>query len=381
MEFGLTEEQQLFQRTLREFAIKELLPKYQVRDRDAVYPRDEIRRMGSIGLTGLRIPAKYGGSEADYITVGIAGEEIGRGDFSLTNVVIASVIAGDAITRFGEESLKEEWLPQIASGECATAIALSEPHCGSDATALATRAERDGDYYVLNGEKTSVTQSDADVALVFARTGGSGARGVSAFLVPLDSPGLARSSFNDLGNRCVRRGALHLDGVRVPARYRIGGEGEGFYTIMNEFDYTRPLIGLACLGVAAQAVDETIEYVKTRVAFGQPIARFQGVAFPIAEALTKIDAGRYLCYHALWLRQEHMSHTKEAAMAKWYGPKISAEICHQMLLLHGHSGYSDDHRVAQRLRDVIGFELGDGTAEIMNSIVAREALGREFRSY
>ncbi len=381
MDYGLTPEQQLFQRTVREFALKELLPKYQERDRTAIYPREQIKQMAGLGLTGLRIPDKYGGSEADYIMVGIAGEEIGRGDFSLCNVVIASVITGDAITRFGEESLKEEWLPRIASGEIATSVALSEPHCGSDATALMCRAERDGDHYVLNGEKTSVTQCDADVSVVFTRTGGSGAKGITAFLVPLDTPGVARSFFNDLGNRCVRRGALHLDNVRIPARYRIGGEGEGFYTIMNEFDYTRPLIGLACLGVAAQAVEETIEYVKTRVAFGQPLAKFEGVSFPIAEALTKINAGRHLCYHSLWLRQEHLPHTKEAAMAKWYGPKLSAEICHKMLLLHGHAGYSDDHRVAQRLRDVIGFELGDGTAEVMNTIIAREAIGKEFRPY
>jgi len=381
MDFGFTEEQQLFQRTMRQFAQNELLPKYQERDRTAVFAMDVLCRMGDLGLPGLRIPVAYGGADTDYVTVGIACEEVGRGDFSCGNFLTATVIAGEVISHFGAEAVKQEWLPPIAAGECAPAIALSEPHCGSDAAALKTRAEREGDCYVLNGEKSSITHSEADVALIWARTGGAGPRAISAFFMPMHLPGVAHSSFNDLGNRCVKRGSIYMDNVRVPAAYLLGPENQGFYTIMNEFDYTRSMLGLMCLGLAAQTVDETIEYVKTRPAFGQPIARFQGVAFPIAEALTLIDAARFICYRALWLREQKMPHTKEAAMAKWYAPKIAADIVHQMLLLHGHAGYSDDYPVGQRLRDVIGIEIGDGTAEIMKAIICREAIGREFRSY
>ena len=381
MDFAFSEEQELFRRTVRQFAKNELLPGYQERDRSNVFPKDVLRKMGDLGVVGLRIPEQYGGADADYIMVGIASEEIARGDFSCAAFITNSVIPGEVISRFADESVKQEWLPAIAAGEVSIAIGLTEPQCGSDAAALATRAERDGDHYVLNGEKSSTSLIDSEAAIIWARTGGAGARSITAFLMPMDAPGVGRSLFNDLGFRAMRRGAIHMDNVRIPARYRLGEEGQGFYHIMNEFDYTRSILGLMCLGAAAQTVDETIEYVKTRTAFGQPIARFQGVGFPIAEALTQIDAARFLCYRALWLRQQKMPHTMEAAMAKWFGPKVSYEIVHQMLLLHGHSGYSDDYLIGQRLRDVISYEIGDGTGEIMKAIICRETIGREFRTY
>ena len=381
MDFAFSEEQELFRRTVRQFAKNELLPGYQERDRSNALPKDVLRKMGDLGLVGLRIPEEYGGADADYTMVGIASEEIARGDFSCAAFITNSVIPGEVLSRFGEDAVKQEWLPAIAAGEVSIAIGLTEPQVGSDAAALATRAERDGDHYVLTGEKSSTSLIESEAAIIWARTGGAGARGITAFLMPMDAPGVARSWFNDLGFRAMRRGAIHMDNVRIPARYRLGDEGQGFYTIMNEFDYTRSILGLMCLGAAAQTADETIEYVKTRTAFGQPIARFQGVAFPIAEALTMIDAARFLCYRALWLRQQKMPHTMEAAMAKWYAPKVSFEIVHQMLLLHGHAGYSDDYLVGQRLRDVIAYEIGDGTGEIMKAIICREAIGREFRSY
>lgn len=381
MDFAFNEEQDLFRRTVRDFAKNELLPGYQERDRGNSFPKDVLRKMGDLGVVGLRIPEEYGGSDSDYITVGIASEEIARGDFSCAAFITNSVIPGEVINHFGDDSVKKEWLPPIAAGEISVAIGLTEPQCGSDAAALATRAVRDGDYYVLNGEKSSTSLIDSEVAMVWARTGGPGAHGITAFLMPMDAPGVGRSFFNDLGFRAMRRGAIHMDNVRIPAKYRLGQEGQGFYQIMNEFDYTRSILALMCLGAAAQSVDETIEFVKTRTAFGQPVARFQGVAFPIAEALAQIDAARFLSYRALWQRQQNLPHTAEAAMAKWYGPKISAEIVHQMLLLHGHAGYSDDYHISQRLRDVISYEIGDGTGEIMKAIICREVIGREFRPY
>jgi cyclohexanecarboxyl-CoA dehydrogenase len=377
LDFAFSEEQEMFRRMVRQFAEKELLPKYAYWDKTDEFPWEISRKMGEVGLTGLRIPEQYGGTNADYVTCGIAAEECARGDFNCTYFVMLAAIAGNCISKYAnDEGLKEEWLPRLAQGEITIGLALTEPHCGSDAAALTTTAKRDGDYYVLNGEKSSTSMQEGTAVILYAKTDPSaGPRGVSAFLVPLDTPGLGRSKFNDLGEHAVKRGALHLDNVRIPAKNLLGREGQGFYIVMNEFDYNRAFIALQCIGAAEKTLEETMEYVKTRTAFGQPIARFEGVSFPIAEAATLLEAAKLLSYKALWLRDNNMPHGKEAAMVKWWGPRLAVDVIHQCLLLHGHAGYSDDYLVGQRLRDVIGLEIGDGTAEVMKII------GREFRPY
>jgi len=261
-------------------------------------------------------------------------------------------------------------------------LALSEPGAGSDAKAMTSRARRDGDEYVLDGEKSGISLlMAADACVVFAKTDPAGARGVTAFLVPMDAPGVTLLPFRDMGSRPVGRGGLHLDGVRVPADYRVGEEGKGFYSVMNAFDYSRFIIGLMCLGAAEASLDETIAYVTQRHAFGQPLARFEGVQFPIAEHATYIEAARWLCYRGLWLRDADRPHTKEAAMAKWWAPKVAVECIHDCLLLHGQYGYSQDLPHEQRLRDVMGLQIGDGTAQVQKIIIARELMGREYLPY
>jgi cyclohexanecarboxyl-CoA dehydrogenase len=222
----------------------------------------------------------------------------------------------------------------------------------------------------------------AQAAIVFARTDArSKARGVSAFLVPLDLPGVSRSALRDLGARVVGRAVLAFDHVRIPVSHRLGAEGTGFHQVMQGFDYNRIVIALACLGAAQVSLEETMAYVKERRAFGRTLATFEGVSFPIAEAATHIDAARWLCYRGLWLADRGQPYTKESAMAKWWAPKLSVETIHQCLLLHGHYGYTDELPFEQRLRDVIGLEIGDGTAEVMKVIVARELMGRETLPY
>ncbi|HEX7214518.1 MAG TPA: acyl-CoA dehydrogenase family protein, partial [Methylomirabilota bacterium] len=169
--------------------------------------------------------------------------------------------------------------------------------------------------------------------------------------------------------------------VRIPGSHRLGEEGTGFYQVMQGFDYNRIGIALACLGVAQQSVEETMAYVRERRAFGQPLARFQGVSFSIAEAATHVEACRWLCYRALWLADQGKPHTKESAMTKWWGPRLSVDTIHQCLLLHGHYGYTDELPFEQRMRDVIGLEIGDGASEVMKMVVARELLGRESLPY
>ncbi|MBI3105492.1 MAG: acyl-CoA dehydrogenase family protein [Candidatus Rokubacteria bacterium] len=380
MDFGFTDEQELFRKTVRQFSEREVRPQYADRERPDYDLPAFLQRMAELGLLGLRAPVEYGGVNTSYVNVGIATEELSRSDYNVGTLIVSSVISTEVLSLHATDRVKEEWLADMVSGRRHVALALTEPHSGSDAAALTTRAVRDGDHYVITGEKSSTSQVDADACIVFVRTGqGTGARDVSAILVPLDTPGVGTSRFTDLGMKLSRRGALHLDGVRVPAHNLVGREGQGFYTVMNQFDYTRAVIAIQCVATAMQSVEETIEYVKTRTAFGQPIARYEGVSFPIAEALATLEAARLLCYKALWLRDVKLPHAKEAAMAKWLGPKLAVEAIHQMLLLHGHAGYSSDYPHGQRLRDVIGHQIGDGTGEIMKLIIARETLGREFR--
>jgi cyclohexanecarboxyl-CoA dehydrogenase len=383
VDLAFSPEQEELVRALRQFARRELAPHSARWDKSGEFPWEAWRRMGELGLLGLRVPAAHGGQESDFVTFGIAMEEIGRGDFSCTYGLQLAGLAGEILGRSASADLQARWLPPTARGEQVIALGLTEPGAGSDAANLACRAERDGDDYLLTGEKSGISLGmAAQAAIVFARTDPAGrARGVTAFLVPLDLPGVSRSPLRDMGTRAIGRAVLAFDHVRVPASHRLGAEGTGFYQVMQGFDYNRIGIALACLGVAQQSVDETMVYVKERKAFGHVLARFQGVSFAIAEAATHLEACRWLCYRALWLADQGRPHTKESAMTKWWGPRLAVETIHQCLLLHGHYGYTDELPFEQRMRDVIGLEIGDGAAEVMKMVVARELMGRESLPY
>ncbi|HET7875309.1 MAG TPA: acyl-CoA dehydrogenase family protein [Methylomirabilota bacterium] len=383
MDFTFTPEQEELVRSLRAWARKELAPRSGRWDKTGEFPWDAWRQMGALGLLGLRTPAAYGGAEADLVTTGIAMEEVARGDFSCTYGLQLAGLAGEIMGRNGDAALNARWLPPTARGETVIALALTEPGVGSDAANLACRAVSEGDGYVITGEKSGISLAMvAQAAIVFARTDPAGkARGVTAFLVPLDAPGVSRSPLRDMGSHAVARAVLAFDHVRVPASHRLGAEGQGFYEVMRGFDYNRILIALACLGTAQVSLEETMAYVKERKAFGRALATFEGVSFPIAEAATHLEAARLLCYRGLWLADRGQPHTKESAMVKWWGPRLAVETIHQCLLLHGHYGYTDELPFEQRMRDVIGLELGDGTAEVMKMVVARELMGRDTLPY
>ncbi len=298
--------------------------------------------------------------------------------------MLLSALVGAIVAARGDQRQRESILPPICRGEAIAALAVTEPGAGSDAAHVKLQARRDGDGYILDGEKASISfASSADSALVMARTGSleQGARGVSAFYVDLHSAGVARTRFRDLGSRAIGRGQLFFDSVRVPAGARIGDEGAGFVQVMQGFDFSRALIGLMCVGAAEQSVEETCKYATERTAFGGSIARFEGVSFPIAEAAIQLRAARLLCYEALSLRDRGEPHGWLAAGCKWWAPELAGHVLHQLLLLHGHVGFSLDLPHQQRLRDVIGLEIGDGTAQIMKLVVARELLGEVARGY
>lgn len=380
MDFSFSDEQQMIADSIGTFARNELLPKYTYWDRKEEFPRKIWPTMGEMGLFGLRVPTAYGGQNADCVTAGLAIEQVARGDFNICYGMLTCSLIGDILTKFASETVKNTWLRAMVAGEKVLCVCLTEPHCGSDAAAIRTRAVRKDDTYVLNGEKSAITLLMAgDAAVVFAKTSpADGARGVSAFLVPLDLPGITRTPYSDMGARCIVRGSLFLQDVVIPADNMIGPEGGGFSSVMQAFDYTRALIGLMCLGAAQVTVEETVNYLKERKAFGKPLSNYQGVSFPLAEWSAKMEMARWLCYRTLWLRDQNLPHTAEAAMCKMQVPDICVSTIHECLILHGHYGYTKDFPVEQRLRDVIGQEIADGAPQIMKIIVAREIFGREF---
>jgi cyclohexanecarboxyl-CoA dehydrogenase len=379
----LTDEQRAFQEVAQRFAREKLKPYYQVRERESVINRSLMREMGELGLIAPDLPEAYGGLGAPSETTGIIIEALAYGDFNIAYVQLLGSLIGQIINRHASPEVAAEWLPRIIAGESLLAIALTEPRGGSDAGNLALSARRTDKGYVLNGEKSSISVADqADATLVFARTGRveDGPHGVSAFLVPMNASGVRTSRFDDLGSKVVGRGSIFFDDVEVPQSHRLAGEGAGFVQVMQGFDFSRALIGLQCIAAAQASLDESWAYACERKSFGVPLSQHQGVTFPLAEFETMAAAVRQLCYHTLRLRDAGLPHTTEAAMCKWLGPKTAVDIIHQCLLTHGHYGWSLDLPHQQRLRDVMGLEIGDGTAQIMKLIIARERTKQFARS-
>jgi cyclohexanecarboxyl-CoA dehydrogenase len=379
VDFALNDEQRAFRDAVAAFARDRLAGDYAGADRRGAFREGLVREMAEIGLVGLRIPQEHGGQGADALSAGLAAEEVSRADLNAAYLILLPSLVAEVLVGAADQPQRERWLPAIAAGEALPCFCLTEPEHGSDAAHLGLRAERDGAGWRLTGEKTSISLGmDARTALVFARTGGEGARGISAFYVELDDRYVQRSAFEDLGERAIGRASLAFDGHPVGPDCLVGREGEGFVRCMQGFDYSRALIGLMCLAAAQQSLDEAVAYTRQRRAFGQPISRQQGIAFPLVELATQLRGARWLCYEALWRKDQGLPHALEANMAKWWGPRLAVDICHQALLAFGHTAYSEELPQAQRLRDVIGLEIGDGTAQIAKLVAARHLLGREF---
>ncbi len=362
----------------RRFAGERVAPGFLERDRTRVLDRALMREMGGLGFIAPELPERFGGQDAGCLAAGAIHEEIARADLSMSYVNLLASLNGQILSQHGRPEVVTPWLLRLTKGEALLAIALTEPRGGSDAANLRLRIERAGSDYVVNGEKTSISAADqADAAVVFGRTGTveSGAHGVTALLVPMDLPGVTRSRFDCHGQRAIGRGSLFFENVRVPVDHRLGDENKGFVQVMQGFDYSRALIGLQVLAVARAALEETWAYVSEREAFGKPLSAFQGVSHPLAGFDTQVEAARLLCLQTLWLKDKGLPHTAEAAMCKWWAPKLAYDTVHQCLLMFGHGGY-DRGVMEQRLRDLLGFEIGDGTAQIMKTIVARARAGR-----
>ncbi len=363
---------------VRRFATERVAPGFAERDRTRILDRQLMREMGALGLIAPELPEAVGGQGMGCMAAGVIHEEIARADLSMSYVNLLASLNGQILSQHGQPQVTRPWLDKVVRGEALLAIALTEPRGGSDAANLRLRIERVGDEYLINGEKTSISAADqADAAVVFGRTGtvDSGAHGVTALLVPLDLSGIKRTRFDCHGQRAIGRGSIFFENVRVPLNHRLGDENRGFVQVMQGFDYSRALIGLQVMAVARVALEETWTYVTQREAFGKPLSAFQGVSHPLANCDTQVTAARLLCLQTLWLKDRGQAHSAEAAMCKWWGPALAYDTIHQCLLMFGHGGY-DRGPMEQRLRDVLGFQIGDGTAQIMKGIIARARAGR-----
>jgi cyclohexanecarboxyl-CoA dehydrogenase len=379
LDFDFSEEQTLFRRTVREFAKKEIAPKIRDAERKGEFPWELYRKMGQAGLLGLRYPKQYGGQEADAVTMGILVEEVARAGWQIP----LSDIMGEILCLHGPEHLKSEWLPAMAKGERILGVANTEPSTGSDAAAIATRAVRRGESFVLNGEKQYITGvNECGAYCLLAKTDqDSGAKGVSMFFVETKTPGIERYELDALGWKLFSFGGLVLKDVTVPATNLIGEEGHGFYYVMETFDLMRSLIAVWCVGMADAALDENIEYVKQRTAFGRPIGKYESVQSRIVEGYTRLEAAKLLCYKTLWAKDKGEKITKQSAMIKWYVPQLCFEIVNDCLQNRGALGFTTESLDEYRLREIRGAMIGDGTTDINKIVVARELLGRDFLPY
>lgn len=379
MDFSLNETQRGYVAEARLVA-EQIAPGYKQREIDRMIEPELRREIGARGLIAPELPATLGGKDERRLTSGLITEQIARGDFNVAYLQVVGSLVGQILAGNATEQVAKRWVPRITSGEGIVGIGLSEPDAGSDAgnPSLTARRERGG--WVLNGTKSLSFAMQAEAAVVFAKTDDAQrrGRGISAFLTDLNADGVEVEAVEDMGTRAVTRGFAHYTNAWIPDENLIGAEGQGFTQVMQGFDFSRALIGLQCIGTAAVTVEETWDYVKNREAFDKPLSTFQGVAFPLAESETMLSAARLLCYQTLWLKDEGLPHTSQAAMCKWWAPKTSYDVINSCLLLHGQFGYKTDRPIEQRMRDVLGLQIGDGTAQIMKLIIARQAVGREF---
>lgn len=368
----------LFQEHTRRFVRAELLDGYLARSKSEEFPYLETKKLADAGLCNLLLPTEAGGQGADLISFGLAVEEVAYGDPNCAFVTLSSNLLAGMLYRHQSDALRKV-AQLIGSGELYGCIGLTEPSAGSDASALRTRAVRVPNGWRLSGEKTSVSMAThANVALVLAQTGEFGnSKSIGAFLVKLDDSSISRQKFDDPGVKPLGRGAITMEDTFVPGEHMVAEPGAGFALIMREFDLSRTIIALMSTGPARRALDMAIDYSKVRQSFGKPLAAHQGVSFVIAEHATYVEAARALAFQTLGLRQAGQPHTAQAAMLKWWAPQVAFNAIQACVVLHGHMGWSEEMPLQSLLRDVSGYQIGDGTPQIQKMVIARHLIGRE----
>ena len=376
----LTEDQTAIKNTIREFAENKIKPVIMEYDEAQKFPMELLQELGELGFLGILFPEEYGGAGLGYVEFEIIIEELARIDPSIALSVAAhNGLCTSHIYRFANEELKKKYVPDLASGKKIGAWGLTEPFSGSDAAALKTVAEKDGDYYILNGTKNFITHATyGETAVVIAITDkDAGKKGISAFVVEKGMPGFsAGKKENKLGMRSCETSQLIFENCKVPAENLIGDEGMGFVQAMQILEGGRISIASLSVGLAQGCLDESIKYSKEREQFGKPLSAFQATQFKLANMKTDIEAARMLTLRAAYMKDNGLPNRKEAAIAKLFASEIAEKAASEAVQIHGGYGFIKDYPVEKFYRDVKLLTIGEGTSEIQRIVIARDLLDK-----
>ena len=371
----LSEEHRLLRDTLREFAAQRLAPFAAQWDREHGFPAEQLRELAALGAFGIAVPDQWGGAGMDYTAIAVALEEIAAGDGGTSTVISVNNSPVCAILmRYATDAQKEQWLRPLASGRWLGCFCLTEPHAGSDAADLRTRAVREGDEWVISGVKQFITSGKtADVAIVFAVTDReAGKRGISAFILPTATPGYTVARLEEkMGQHSSDTAQILFDAVRVPAANLIGAEGEGYKIALSSLEAGRIGIAAQAIGMARAAFEAAQRYAAERSAFGKPLAAHQAVSFKLADMATQIEAARQLVLHAAALKDAGQPCLTEACMAKLFASEMAERVCSEAIQIHGGYGYVSDFPVERIYRDVRVCQIYEGTSEVQKLLIAR----------
>lgn len=378
MNFELTDVQREIQRMCREFAARELTPNARKWDEEHAWPTDAVKKLAELSLLGVAVPEQWGGAGLDNVCYALAMEEISRGCAS-TGVIMSvnNSLYCDPVSKFGTDAQKEEFLAPFARGEKLGCFGLTEPQAGSDAAAQQTVAVKKGDEYVINGSKNWITNGPkADAIVLFTMTDkAKGNKGITAFLVPTHTPGFIRAAPDrKMGISAAHSCSMFFEDMRVPARYLLGKEGDGFKVAMSTLDGGRIGIAAQALGIARAAFEEAVQYSGERKTFDKPIREHQAIQFMIADMATEIDAARLLVLQAALLKDKGVRHSQESAMAKLYASEMASRVANKALQVHGGMGYSKEMDVERHVRDARITEIYEGTSEIQRIVISANLL-------
>lgn len=379
MDFDFNEEQKMIQDTIRKFADEEIAPVAAENDKKGEFPRDIFEKLAGLGFMGTPIPEEYGGAGFDYISHAIVAEEIGRVDSSMRGTYSVQVSLVELpILKFASEEQKKKYLPKLTSGEWIGCYGLTEPDAGSDPASMVATAKEDGDYYVLNGQKTWITNAGiADLAIIYAKTDpDAGARGITAFFVERGFEGYSTRDLHDkLGLRASNTGEIFLEDCRVPKENVMGEVNKGFKVALGTLNFGRYTVAAGCVGSAQGCIDICKEHAKQRIQFGKPIASFQLVQQMIADMVVECEAGRLLVYRAGHFKNKDVPNIRETSIAKYYCSEMVNRVAYKAIQIHGGYGFSGEYPVERFYRDARINTLYEGTSQIQQLIIGAIELG------
>lgn len=371
----LSEDQRLIRDTARHYVRQHISPYAAEWDRDSTFPRAALKGLAELGFYGMLVPEEYGGSDIGYTSAALVLEEIAAGDAACSTIIsVTNSVGCMPILKYGTESQKDQFLKPLARGEKLAAFCLTEPQAGSDASGLKMRAVREGDSYLLNGTKQFITSGkNADLAIVFAVTDSdAGKQGISAFIVPTDTPGYrVASTESKMGQRASDTCQINFENCRVPTTHLLGKEGQGYKIALDNLEGGRIGIAAQCLGIARAALEASVDYSRARSAFNKTLDQHQAVAFKLADMATQIEAARQLTLHAASLKDSREPCLSEASMAKLFASEMAERVCSHAIQIHGGYGYLSDFPVERFYRDVRVCQIYEGTSEVQKMVISR----------